>query len=51
MEAPHEAREPRRDGARQRLLVWRKFDLKKAFTAEQTSGWLGAVKGDTQNLW
>jgi hypothetical protein len=29
---------------------WRKFDLKKALTAEQTSGWLGAVKGDTQNL-
>ena len=29
---------------------WRKFDLKKAITAEQTSGWLGAVKGDTQSL-
>ena len=29
---------------------WRKFDLKKAITAEQTSGWLGAVKGDAQSL-
>ena len=29
---------------------WRKFDLKKAITAEQTSSWLGAVKGDTQSL-
>ena len=29
---------------------WRKFDLKKAITAEQTSSWLGAVKGDSQSL-
>ena len=29
---------------------WRKFDLKKAITAEQTSSWLGVVKGDANGL-
>ena len=29
---------------------WRKFDLKKAITSEQTSSWLGVVKGDANSL-
>jgi hypothetical protein len=29
---------------------WRKFDLKKAITSEQTSSWLGVVKGDNHSL-
>jgi hypothetical protein len=28
---------------------WRKFDLKKAITSEQTSSWLGVVKGDNHS--